>query len=170
MRHFLNLGSEILQQSQTFLIVIFLWWVNLDARRITRGSWLQSSDGKTYFKGTVNRYSGTRATVERGLHYCPRATITKYHKLAGWNNQNVLSRNFGASSTKSRAMLSLKSGGKDLFQASLLASANSLLWQHHSSLYRVFSLRVCVFPNFPCLGRYQSFWLRGPFYFSVTSP
>ena len=161
MRHFLNLGSEILQQSQTFLIVIFLWWVNLDARRITRGSWLQSSDGKTYFKGTVNRYSGTRATVERGLHYCPRAIHNKVPQT-GWLKQPkcIVSQLWGLKyKIKGHAVL-LKSGGKDLFQASLLASANSLLWQHHSSLYRVFSLCVCVFPNFPSLGRYQSFWLR----------
>lgn len=135
---------------------------------ITRGSWLQSSDGKTYFKGTVNRYSGARAMVEKGLHYRPRATITKYHKLAGWNSQNVLFHSLGASSPKSRATLPLKSGGKALFQASLLASANYLL----CSITPVFtgcSPCVCLSPNVLSLGRYQSFWLRGPFYFSMTS-
>ena len=127
---------------------------------ITRGSWLQSSDGKTYFRGTVNRYSGTRATVERDS----RATMTKYRKLASWNNQNVLFHSLGASSPKSRAMLPLKSGGKDLFQASLLASANSLLWQHHSSLYRMFSLCVSI-SKFPLFRKIPVILAEGPFLF-----
>ena len=91
-----------------------------------------------------------------------RATMTKYRKLASWNNQNVLFHSLGASSPKSRAMLPLKSGGKDLFQASLLASANSLLWQHHSSLYRMFSLCVSI-SKFPLFRKIPVILAGGPF-------
>lgn len=129
---------------------------------ITRGSWLQSSDGKTYFKGTVNRYNGARAMVEKGLHYRPRATITKYHKLAGWNSQNVLFHSLGASSPKSRATLPLQSGGKALFQAPLLASANSLLWRHHSSLCRAFSQCMSVSKR-PLFRKIPVILAEGPF-------
>lgn len=75
----------------------------------------------------------------------------KYHKLSGLKNRNLLSQSLKLEIQDegvSGPMHPLKALGKDLFQASLLASGNSLAHGSITILLCVLPVYMSLCPNF----------------------